>query len=600
MRLDSSRITKLISIIGFICTIQFLMYIRNAYNIPNDISFYNNLSYLTYFLLLISFFIITISNYTNEKNGFFYYNYLIFFLLNVIIVSQIWILKYNLMMGVDWWFHLHSIVNCMNNQKIDLNQNFYPILTILISSISSITKIDPYSVYIYFPIIHVFVFGLFAYLTIEKFKEKLKGSLPNAISLLILLINPIIIKDSYLVPWTLNFIFLAMYVYLSEKSKINNSTRYTFLLIICLIIITATHVIGAIYILLVSILMYISLKLADILYKNKGLHDKVIIKSNYILLICVILLTWIFIITGFRDHQLARVVEKVPEIIYGNASAQQTVISNKSLTNLLRTETNIICNTILAAISLLYILFEAYKVKDIKGINFKFSCIWYIFAGAILYFVTQFTLGKTDYNIIQVRYLYYTSIIYPILILYAYKKLSTNININILMWVLIGVFLISILSIYPKPEFGDIPQVITDSTYSGVDWGRENIVFNENSKILTGADYLIEYIIYKNSSTAYPTMYGSTNGLLTYLNYDAHMYKHRQDDQVFAVTNTTNVYIYYYPLMRYYVAYSIKNNKIIGFEYKLFDTKNVSKIYDSSGLTILKLNDLKKTNLINN
>lgn len=597
MKSIESKNAKGTLIIGFLLSTLLFGYIKNSGYGPSDSSFYCNLSLFPYLILCIGVVFLLLnkvnSQISKDKGGVIYFICIYYLMYNLILISLFWNLKYGLIFGSDSWLHLFEINNVMSSSYLDIDSNFYPATVFYICIFSMITSILPVSMYTYVIPIQYMICGLLIFIFIKKISTIYDITLPIGTIFLIILINPIFMAQPHLAPWTFSFLFLILYGYLFMMCYNNNMLEYNILLVIVIATLIITHVLAAIFVLFSVILMYILFHMSNHFLTRSSIN------LNHIILVTVLLLSWIIIVTGFLDHQLAHVLQKLPDIIFGGSiTAQQTTITNKSFTDLLLGKSNIISNTVLVLISMMFIFSEIIKQK----INSKFNTILplymsYIFAGFGLYFLSQFVLGKTDYSAIQIRFFYFASIIFPIFIFYGYAKSVKYINVHAISTILLIIFLISSMTIYERPELGEFTSLITTSTYSGIDWGNDNII-SETTKVITGADYITQYMVYKAGGYGiYSSMRGSTNSLLIYFGYDVNTYKHRQYEEKVSFKNINNSYLYYYPLMDHYVAYSKKDNSIIGINYQLIKEKKNDKIYNSDGLIIFKLNEAWNKNL---
>lgn len=595
---------KLILILG-ILLISSMSYYVYFTSYKFETSFYNNLEYLPVFVLLIGISFLLFNKYDKliKNSKFIYISCIYYFLYTILIFSQLWVIKYGQPYGVDWWLHLSSIDFTLNKSIVDLNFNFYPSFSIFISEISLVTSFEPKFVLTFISFFTILSFGLMSVTLLKFLSTKTLSTLPIGTFFLILAISPIVLSETGEAPWTFNFTLISMYMYFFGKNSEKNFGKYMLLLILCIIAITITHLIGTIYIAICSLLICISI------YISKKVKTRLTIKSfidkQYILLIFVILFFWIFLLSGFSLHQLSYVLLKLPSVIFGEHTATQVMVSRKSNQSLLISRVNIIVNVIFVFISFLLILQEILSDKnsskrdttDNKLNNLNYLYIFFVISGAILYFVSQFFLGSTLYNGTQIRYLMYSAIIFPIFISYVYAKLNKPLSQRLLSYILVFILIISVANIYPQTEFNDLSLLNTESTTSGLDWGNTNVI-SENNSVITGADFISQYIGYKTGPKMYPSMYGSTNGLMIYFNIDYQEYQHRQSEENFSIKPSNKVYIYYYPLMKYSIAFSKNNYSSVGLEPNNIATKKVDKIYNSDGFTIFKLTESEKKNLL--
>lgn len=598
MGFDKKNKFKLIISVGFLVITLLLNYVKNAGYSSTDISFYDNLLLMPFFILFAGILILYLNRYDVViKNDLFLNNVFRYYLLfSIIIISQLWIIKYGTVSEIDSWIHIKRIEECIDGYNISVKTNFYPLLTLLFSEISIITETDPKMVYVYFPFFHIFCYTLIMLSLMKVYANQFEKILPYGTIFLIILINPISLKDSYIVPWALNYLFIILYIYLLQKYIINRSTENLCLLVLCLFPLTFTHILGIIYILTSTIFMIIFEKLMRPCF-TKSTIPRLSINKNHIVLMSVIVLSWIFTITDAANNQLLIILEKIPDILYGTSTAQQKIATSKSFSHFILSWLNLISNMFLVALSISYITYEIIQAKKHKlldsSFESKYFALNFVFSGFILFIIIRYLTGKTEYSGISMRYLCYTAIVYPIMIYYLYLKLSThNININKISVILLLIFVGSTLTIYSRPGYENSSPIITDSLYEGIEWGNDKIIYDENTKLITGGDFVYQYLYYTvGYKKCNDILEGSTKGMLYYCDYNPEIYKYRQESNTFSVKKDNAVYLYYYSLMDRYIAYSKHENKNIGVSEQLLNDKKNNKIYDSFGFIVFDLRE---------
>ena len=579
----------IVSIVLLLCIFVYLLASRTQTGY--ETSFYTGLPIWYFLIITLSFtlFTVLLLFYTAEEKKSLI---LIVTLLFVFVIASAWIFKYGKPYGIgDIYIHLFHITKIEEIGYLS-RDNFYPITHILLVTLHSITTIDNYilitwSAPLLFPLFVIFVYLIGK----EIFSRKV-----GWIAAFFVILSPFLMREQgALTPLILSYLFLYMGFLLLIKNLEN--TRFSSQILLLLFIssiMVFVHLQTAILFsstVLCFYFMWIFLKICF----------KIQTKINWWIM-CIIIFTillffiWIFWVNPYARKLYIGMLKTFYSSSSSPPSIEQRSVTIRPSEKFLVRRINIIITTILSAIILLYGL-KNFKRNKFKNIPSSLFIVIYLAMCTVFYFASTIFISK-EFGI-SGRYVWMASLVYPILMGYAlYRiiyhdvKCSNNkkliIRYSLIILFLSLLFFVSIMEMYPRPEQGYYSPYTTNNVFVGMKWGYAHMN-HSNSKIMGGGDHFNALALYMFGEKDYSMFRGSTNGLLKFLGYDPQNYEHRGLHEIYKPDNKTQ-YIYYEPLMSYFLANPKYAKSIVTVQQTELDTKrNLQKIYDSKDFCVYKL-----------
>ena len=292
---NENIIVKIIAIIAFIFLTLSAIIIKSSPSTGYELSIYSSVSPLVWIFLIVSgtcgISIIVQQAFTKSKSNFWLVGFSILGLGNFIILSLHALRGYLHYASCDHMAHLRMIKSLIETGHFE-NNNFYPILHILISQISEICSIEANVVAQYLPAFFSVLFlMLFMYLLAKSsVLEKGQVLLVSAASC-ILPFNSLHVQVYPHVFSVLLFPFLTYLYFKCFKNFKKNLGQFNLLFIITLILLPYIHPSGEVAFIFLLIAMELARGAHDRRYNPKGSVTKVAV--NPILISFITFFMWI-------------------------------------------------------------------------------------------------------------------------------------------------------------------------------------------------------------------------------------------------------------------------------------------------------------------
>lgn len=469
-----------------ICLIlETIALIQIGTNLPNgyEISIYSSLSLFFYFVLAFNIIcgsIFIVLSLTRPNTNVWIWGYFLL-ILNVLIIFCLPFIRGYEMYGIaDPISHLGHIRDIINYNHIIDDELFYPILHILIAIVNCFGNIDYKIVYNYLaPLFSVFFMISMYLLSKEIFQEKEKVILTSAISLV-----PFIHSSYYVnfVPNGFSFMLVPLILYLYFKVEGKKSWPYSVLLVMLLFLIPFSHPLTTV----VLIVFFVTIELSYLALKYVNKDFEYSISFNKPLILVVTFFTWI---SSF--YMFSKSVNKVLFWMRGELYAATDKIAtsfdklNLSLSGKILLFMKMYSfNLIMLFLSIITFFIVLKKLKTQKFSNeyaklFAFSMC--TFVSGILVLVFMFT---GDPNFEPLRSVNFTFLMTAPLagfaiheyIIKGFKSSKINYNIGKIftLFLLIFLFISSILVVYQSPYIYTPNQELSKSHLTGMKWFYDN------------------------------------------------------------------------------------------------------------------------------
>jgi len=523
------------------------------------------------------------------------------YLLLLFVLSSLWIIKYGRFPGIgDPYIHLTYIKNIISSGHVQTAQNFYPNLHIFVSILTNITNVSSDTLYTYLYPVIVCLFGMYILLLGKSVL------LDNFTFLLVFtIVNPIILDTSdILVPFNFALLFLPLifYTYIEAENKGYNSQLLTLLLIYGLFLVISHVQVAIIYIIAVLFMHLTFLSLKKLRISEIKKDNRFIL---YLIYLGTILTSWI-VYLYYLNKMAVSAFSMVVNLLSGNVSIEsmeQTKITFRSPINFILKRSLLLSETFFVAIIIIFIMYRTVKSLRLNNWNINnkrytdLSILsMHILINGFLYIFWMKSISR-EFGV-HGRFIYAASLIYSIYLAFGViealssikKSKSKQIAFLLVVLFVISLFATGVLVKYPRPSLGYYSKYTTNNVIAGITWGYSNIDL-ENSKIMGGGDHFESLVIYLygKASPYFRAMYGSTNGLLKFLGYNPEDYEHRGIHEKYIATGKIE-YIYYEPLMKYFLANPKYASSIVTVDKSELNKKeNLIMIYDNQGMTIYKV-----------
>jgi len=600
--MKNKKIISISSSISFLFLV-FFVYKLHHVSLSNtyEPSFYTNIPYSYFIFLIISFSLFVFNCMNIEKYSKMYkITYWLLYLLLLFVLSSLWTIKYGRFYGIgDPYIHLIYIKNIISSGHVQIAQNFYPSLHIFVPMLTNTTNISFETLYTYLYPVIVCLFGMYILLLGKSVLSD------NFTFLLVFtIVNPVILDTSgTLVPFQFASLSLPLmfYIYMKAEKKGYDPQLLTLLLIYGLFLVISHVQVAITYIIAVLFmhLAFLSLKKLRISeFKN---DNRFIL---YLIYLGIILTSWIAYLY-YLNKMAVSALSMIVDFLSGNVSIEsieQTKITFRSPVNFILKRIIVLSETFLVIVIIAFIMYKTIKYLRSNNRNiiprnvYLCALSTYIVINGFLYVFMMKSISR-EFGIYG-RFIYLASLVYPIYLTFGIteflflikKPKSKQIAFLLIILFTVGLFTTGVLVKYPDPSLGYYSKYTTNNIITGIGWGHSNINL-KSSKIMGGGDHFESLIIYLygKANPYFRAMYGSTNGLLKFLGYNPKDYEHRGIHEKYIATGKIE-YIYYEPLMKYFLANPKYAPSIVTVNKSELNKKeNLIMIYDNQGMTIYKV-----------
>lgn len=607
-KINTNHDVNKIFVLNLIGAFLFLaLFVYVLYHIPPsstyEPSFYTNIP-SSYFMFLVVSFSLFAFNCSLDKYLFKKYRIEVWllYLLMIFVLSSLWIIKYGKFYGIgDPYIHLTEINTILCRGYIT-DQNIYPSIHTLVSILVNITSINVSILYMYLYLLVVCLFSVYI-LLLGKFILSDKYN-PNFL-FLFTIINPVILDiPGLLVPYLFASLFLPLIFYIFMKAELYGyKSQLSSLLLIYGLFLVMSHIQVAIIYIASILFMHLTFIFLKKLRTNEAKNDHTF--TIYVIYLGIVIISWIVYIY-YLNKITVSALTYVFNYLVGNdftESMEQMKISFRSLDDFVLKRIIVLSETFIVIV---IIAFIAYKIiKYLKSDNpniitkryvYLFTLSVYILVNGFFYVFMMKSISK-EFGIYG-RFIYLASLVYPIYLTFGITKFlslirkskSKQIAFLLIILFIIGLFTIGVFVKYPDPSLGYYSKYTTNNVLTGIMWGHSNINL-KSSKIMGGGDHFESLVIYLygKANPYFKAMYGSTNGLLKFLGYNPKDYEHRGIHEKYIATGKIE-YIYYEPLMKYFLANPKYAPSIVTVNKSELNKKeNLIIIYDNQGMTIYKV-----------
>jgi len=606
----------IIILLLLLCTFIFVYLLKSVPIYGYEPSFYLNIPIWYFLILMISFFFFTILLlyvYYSDINGEIPVLFMIVaFVLTFVILSQ-WMIKHGSPYGIgDIYAHLGYVKQIYETGYLP-DRDIYPITHILLFFINLFTNINSYIVITWMePLLSPLFIALSYCIGKELFNKKI-----GYISVLFAVLSPFIMDVGgvgVLVPFILSFFILPMQFFILIKIFKNKKSQYKVLLLIISTAMIFIHLQAAILFFSALLFFLILQALAKRFINKFSLeHTREILKytedttkiKNYLLMlmfiIFVLMLIWIFWLDSYAKNifiSILKTISKTISISHSRKSVQQTSITIRPFWYFVVRRINIIVTTFLTTCVTIFglkVALKNLKRGKLKNISPNLFVAVYFGICAVSYFMST-ALFSHEFGI-SGRYIWAASLVYPPIIGYGFYKLISKMSLSnrreliilsIIIFILCAFFFTSIMEKYPRTEQGYYSFYTTDNVFMGMKWGYTHMN-HSNSKIMGGGDQFNALALYMFGRENYEMFRGSTNGFLEFLGYSPADYRHRGTNEHY-IPGHKSQFIYYEPLMAYYLANPKYAKSIVTVQQTELDTReDLQKIYDSKDFSTYNL-----------
>lgn len=525
--------------VGLICKLNVVGY---------ETSFYVGVPLWYYLFPVIS---LSIINYTFLlKNVYPRFLFILFSIFLSSIIPLLWNLKYGRFYGFgDIYVHLNTVKMIADSGHIS-NELIYPVLHIYVSIISILTESDPKLIFLGFNFI---IFSLYISLIYIICGHIFSTDCEVFMATIFGILSPFVITSlSIITPFIFSEILLIFIFYIMLKINNENLIQWHILILLFGFSIVTSHLMTG-FLLLSILISYCILNKLFRMDNNSfsSLISNMRYYTNYMLLLSVFLFFWIYLVNQEAQHLFDGMISTLHNSFFQkDLSIEQTSITTRSPIDFLFKRFNLITESTLVFLSCSCFFYDILKGKSkYQEIT---SLAVYIFICFLCYiFITRFASQEFG---VSGRYISYAALLYPPFLTYLftriikYKDKARYLTLIFIICLFFG----SLIAQYPRSEFGYYNAYTTDNSVSGLEWGYAHLNWN-NSKIMGGGDHFESLSLYLIGSETYPTFKGSTNGLIDFLGGNSTLYEHRGVHDKYMV-NDRRQYIYYEPLMSYFVA----------------------------------------------
>jgi len=584
-------LSKLPIIISVLSLCAFVLLVRSKSPSEYELSFYTNIPAWYFLIITIGFSFFTVYLFFCEK----YKKLLILFLafLFTFTIGALWIIKYGRAYGIgDIYIHLYNVKKIYETAHLSAD-NFYPIMHIFLFTVSSLTDIDTYYMIIWTSPLILSSLVIFAYIIGKEIFNKKIGCIASLLAIL----SPLIMQPSGgATPWILSLFFLMISLFLFVKILKNTRLQFQILLVVISSIMVFTHILTSILFFSTLLSFYIIWTLLNKLYFKKSVEKNYWLISTAIFIILLISI-WIFFINPYARRLFINAIKTFTLSFSTTASVEQTSVTTRSFGQFIVRRVNIVTTTLLAAVTILYGLKNLIKNKKSKFKNIRPYLFIVTFLGICMVFYFAITIFLSREFGVSGRFIWIASLLYPVIIGYGVYKSVFHKKVPLkkfafkkfLIILLVSLFfLTSILEIYPRPDQGYYSPYTTDNDFVGMKWGYTHMN-HSNSKIMGGGDQFNALALYMFGRENYEMFRGSTNGFLEFLGYSPADYRHRGTNEHY-IPGHKSQFIYYEPLMAYYLANPKYAKSIVTVQQTELDTReDLQKIYDSKDFSTYNL-----------
>lgn len=575
------RVNNLLHIFSFATLGLYTYLIFNIHQIGYETTYYTNIPFWYSILPTISFLFYTYLIIVKRASNT--YTLILYISLISVLIPLLWYIKYGTFYGFgDIYVHFDIVTGILKNGHYS-SKLIYPLLHTYLSIFSLITSNNIHLTFLGFHFVLFPLYILIIYLICKIFSF---NNLEIYISLAFCVLNPFVIIDlSVIVPYVYSEVILLFALYTMMKAQNENSTDWHIILIIIGISLVYSHFISAFTLIGIYITYYLIntaikkdiVKLGYSFHKNFG---------NYIILLIVFLLFWLYIVNTSAEHLINAMLQTFSTALFEkDLSVYQTSITTRTPIDFLIRRINIISQVFLILMSCIYIYTRKNKMYKEQIITYLSL---YFLVNLLFYIVT--TRFITQAFGISGRFVYYATLLFPPYIGYLLNGIVTsnvnrrNIRCYLIIFFIAGLFFMSLMTQYPRSEYGYYNPYTTDNSISGLEWGYNHIDWN-GSKIMGGGDHFESLSLDLIGNETYPTMKGSTNGLIEFLGEDPSNYETRGVHDKY-ISDGKKEYIYYEPLMSYFVANSLYTDKIFTVNDIILSNKtSLQKIYTNRDFT---------------